>query len=267
MSENQGLVKSAESKAIAPKTVREWIATDSFKEQVSLSLPKHLTADRFTRIALTAFNRTPRLADCTKESVFQCLLDCSALGIEPDGRRAHLIPFGKTCQLIIDYKGIVDLVRRSGEVAYIHADVVCENDEFDYAFGTGAFLKHKPNLKKRGSPKCVYSYVRLKDGSEDFDVMSVEDVDNVKRKSRSSGSGPWVDHWNEMAKKTVFRRHSKWLPLSSELREKLEKDDDALPMTEQERFNAARTVIADVTIEEPAQPVAREEKPALGLAN
>jgi recombination protein RecT len=259
----QSLVKSTENKVAAPRTVREWIATDSFKEQVALSLPKHLTPDRFTRIALTAFNRTPKLGNCTKESVFQCLLDLSALGLEPDGRRAHLIPYGDKCQLIIDYKGIVDLVRRSGEVAYIHADVVCEHDEFDYAFGTGAFLKHKPNLKKRGAPKCVYSYVRLKDGAEDFDVMSVEDVDAVKRKSRSSGSGPWVDHWNEMAKKTVFRRHSKWLPLSSELHEKIEKDDE--PLTEQERFNAARTVIADVTIEEPAQPVIKEEKPALAL--
>src|SRR5688572_5477659 len=115
-------LQKTESKAVAPKTVREWIATDSFKAQVALSLPKHLTPDRFTRIALTAFNRTPKLGNCTKESVFQCLLDCSALGIEPDGRRAHLIPYGDKCTLIIDYKGIVELVRRSGEVAYIHAD-------------------------------------------------------------------------------------------------------------------------------------------------
>lgn len=264
MSNIQALQK-AEAAPPSPRTVREWIATDSFKEQVKLALPKHLTPDRFTRIALTAFNRTPKLADCTKESVFQCLLDLSALGLEPDGRRAHLIPYGNKCQLIIDYKGIVDLVRRSGEVAYIHADIVCENDEFDYAFGTGAFLKHKPNLQKRGKSKCVYSYVRLKDGSEDFDVMSMEDVENVRKKSRSGNSGPWVDHFNEMAKKTVFRRHSKWLPLSSELREKIEQDDE--PLTEQERFNAAKTVIADIEVEEPIPVTPKEEKPALELAN
>jgi len=52
-----------------------------------------------------------------------------------------------------------------------------------------------------------------------------------------------VNHFNEMAKKTVFRRHSKWLPLSPELREKIEKDDE--PLTEQERFAAAKPIIAD----------------------
>ena len=73
----------------APATLRQQLAGDYFKQQVALALPKHMTADRFVRVALTALLKTPKLQDCTPESVIQCMLNCSALGLEPDGRRAH----------------------------------------------------------------------------------------------------------------------------------------------------------------------------------
>lgn len=59
---------------------------DKMREQFAAALPKHLTAERFCRVAITALSRTPKLAECTQESFFRCLLDLSAYGIEPDGR-------------------------------------------------------------------------------------------------------------------------------------------------------------------------------------
>ena len=196
------------------------------KSQFALALPKHLTPDRFMRVCLTAVNKNPKLLECTKESVLACLMDCSQFGLEPDGRKAHLIPYGNKCQLIFDYKGLVELARRSGEIAYIHADVVCANDKFDYTYGTGAMLKHSPALKDRGEVTQAYSFVKLKDGSEDFHVMNLDEVNAIRKRSKAEKSGPWVTDFAEMAKKTVFRRHSKWLPLSSEFQEAVDKDFD-----------------------------------------
>jgi recombination protein RecT len=208
-----------------PKTIRDHLGSEDFRKQVALALPKHVTAERFTRVALTALNRTPKLAECTQASLFSCLLDLSALGLEPDGRRAHLIPYGDKCTLIIDYKGLVDLVMRSGEVSNIHADVVCEEDEFEYNLGD--IKEHKINFRKpRGEPYASYCIVTMKDGTKKAEVMSRDEIEGIRKRSRSGGSGPWVSDWNEMAKKTVFRRCSKWLPMSNELRDKLEKDDD-----------------------------------------
>jgi len=153
-------------------------------------------------------------------------MDCSSMGIEPDGRKAHLIPYGNKCNLVVDYKGLVDLARRSGEIADIHADVVCAKDTFEYSFGSEAKLIHKPNLSYRGKVIAAYSFVRLKDNSSSYEVMNIDEIEAVRKRSKASGSGPWVTDWNEMAKKTVFRRHSKWLPLSSEFQEAIEKDFD-----------------------------------------
>lgn len=51
------------------KSLRNFIASEAFKNQVALALPSHCTADRFARVALTALNKTPKLLDCTRESV------------------------------------------------------------------------------------------------------------------------------------------------------------------------------------------------------
>ena len=206
--------------------IRDLILSDSAKSQFAAALPKHLKPDRFIRIAITAITRTPKLMECTKESLLSCLLDLSQLGLEPDSRKAHLIPYGNKCTLIIDYKGLVDLARRSGEISDIHADVVCENDSFEYSFGTDGKLIHKPAIADRGKPVAAYSFVKLKDGSSSYEVMNEEEIKAIWKRSKAASSGPWVTDWNEMAKKTVFRRHSKWLPVSSEFLSAVEKDYD-----------------------------------------
>lgn len=205
------------------RTTRGLLTGDAFKAQIRNALPRHLKPDRFIRIALTALQKTPKLMDCTQESLFGCLLSLSAAGLEPDGRNAHLIPYGKVCTLIVDYKGLIELVQRSGKVSYVHADVVCENDEFEYSKGN--LEKHVISFRKpRGEPYAYYALARFKDGGEQCVVMTIEEVTAIKKRSRSGGNGPWVTDFTEMAKKTCFRRLSKWLPLSPEIKEVIEAD-------------------------------------------
>jgi recombination protein RecT len=212
---------------LAKGNIEEVVLSKDMQRKFALALPKHLTAERFARIAITAITKSPKLMACTKESLVNCLLDLSQLGLEPDGRNAHLIPYGDKCTLIIDYKGYVNLARRTGEIADIHADVVCENDKFDYAFGTEGTLIHKPAFKDRGKVIAAYSFVKMKDGTSSYEVMNKEEVEEIHKRSKAGDNGPWVTDWKEMAKKTVFRRHSKWLPISSELfKNALEKDYD-----------------------------------------
>jgi recombination protein RecT len=229
----------------APKKqdVKALLQGEQFRKSVAAALPKHLTPDRFVRISINATMRNPELLKCTQESFFRCLLELSAYGIEPDGRRAHLIPrnvnvagkgeqarWEKQCTIIIDYKGLAELVRRSGDVSYIHADVVYEGDQWSFAYGSQAHLMHVPSERPDGARLiAAYSFVKLKDGCEDFIVMFPGEVQKIAERSQSGGkSGPWVSDRDEMVKKTVFRRHSKWLPLSPDVRDAVEKDQEAI---------------------------------------
>lgn len=225
----------ATTTAKPPATIKGWLESDHLRKEIAKVLPKHLTSERFMRVAITATTRTPELRKCDQATFFRCLLDLGQLGLEPDGRRAHLIPFRNNkrncmeCQLIIDYKGLVELAMRSGQIANIHADVVRENDVFDY--DRGIVEKHKIDFRHpRGNVYAAYSLVRFKDGTESCEVMGFEEIEAVRKRSRAGNSGPWVTDWPEMAKKTVFRRHSKWLPLSAEFRDALDKDVDVIDL-------------------------------------
>lgn len=226
----------------AKKTIQQHLESPAFLDAVKKALPRHLTPDRFIRVAVTAMTKTPKLAQCDQASFFGALLTLSQFGLEPDGRRAHLIPFENRkrgcveCQLIIDWKGLAELAMRSGIVANLHADIVRDGDLFDYS--CGKIKAHVPWFIRRDSAKpdkpgdifAVYAIAEFRDGSSKADVMSLEEVDAIRARSRAGQSGPWVTDYNEMAKKTVFRRLSKWLPLSPEFRDALDADDELPPL-------------------------------------
>ena len=243
------MTKTAETTTLAPsqgaapiqaspkKTFQNWVENPTFKAQLAAALPKHLTPDRFIRVLLTATMRTPLLLECTQESLFKCVLDVAAAGLEIDGRRAHLIPFKNNranppryeAQLIIDYKGLVELAMRSGTVSSIHADTVCDKDEFSADTGR---VTHKVNYREpRGKAYAAYCVIRFKDGGDKTEVMDREEIEAIRARSKAGTSGPWISDPGEMWKKTVARRALKWVSLSPEIREHIERDDAPLNVT------------------------------------
>jgi recombination protein RecT len=204
-------------------TVAEFFEAN--KPAMAAVLPKHVSPERMLKVALGAVRAVPKLLECTTESLFGAVIQCSALGLEPNTvlGHAYLIPFanrkaGRTdVQMIIGYKGLIDLARRSGQIVSIAAHEVCENDEFDFSYGLEETLKHRPALGDRGPILAFYAVAKLVGGGYAFEVMSVAEVDRIKASTQSKGQwGPWKDHYPEMGRKTAIRRLSKYLPLSIE---------------------------------------------------
>ena len=189
------------------------------RKQIASVLPKHLTPERVCRVAMTAFTKTPALAQCDMASVYQAVQQAAELGLEPGGAlgQCYLLPYGRTCQLIVSYKGLIELARRSGEIESIEARVVHENDDYSVEFGLHSDIRHRPCLDDNPGPLVlVYAVARLKGGMVQFEVMTRAEVNAIRRRSRSGNSGPWVTDYDEMARKTVVRRLCKYLPISAE---------------------------------------------------
>ena len=198
---------------------------ESNKGAIQAVLPKHITPDRMMKIALHAIRAVPQLLDCTTESLFGAVVQCAQLGLEPNTTLGHayLIPFRNKrenrtdVQMIIGYKGLLDLARRSGQIVSIAAHAVRENDEFEFAYGLKEELAHRPAMTNRGAILAFYAVAQLVGGGHAFEVMSREDIDRIRADSQSRGQwGPWKDHFEEMGRKTAIRRLSKYLPLSIE---------------------------------------------------
>ncbi len=196
---------------------------EKMKSQLALCLPKHLSVDRVCRIAMTEFSKTPLLQECEPMSFVAAVMVASQLGLEIGIMgSSYLVPFRNNkkgiveCNLVPGYRGLLELARRSGNILSISAEIVYENDEFYFEKGLEAKLIHKPKLVNRGEMIAAYAVAKLKDGGNQFLVMSKEEIDVVKEKSKAS-SGPWISEYNAMAQKTVVRRLFKWLPSSVEM--------------------------------------------------
>lgn len=199
--------------------VRDLLARMGPDLRTALPATAKLTPERLARIAITTMRVTPSLMQCSVPSLLGAMVQCAQLGLEPDPRLglAYLVPYGKDCQLIIGYRGLIQLARRSGDVATVEAHVVYEHDHFDCQWGTEAHLTHRPLiLGDRGEAVMVYALAKFADGSALWEVMSRADVDAIRARSKTSSNGPWKTDYLEMARKTVVRRLSKYLPLSVE---------------------------------------------------
>lgn len=203
-------------------------------------LPKHLTPERVVKMALVAASRQPLLFKCTKQSFLQSLMKSAELGLDCSGTlgRAYLVPYwnskisGYECQFIPGYQGLIELARRSGNIARIESRVVYAQDRFEVEYGLDQKLVHVPAMgAQRGEIQCVYAVAELTDGSRQIEIMTVDEINGIMARSKSkdkqgNNTGPWKTDYSEMARKTVIRRIAKYLPLSTELAKAFEADDE-----------------------------------------
>lgn len=135
---------------------------ERMKPQMALALPKHMSADRMARLALTAFSTTKALQNCKTDSILASLMTATQLGLEPGiNGQGYLIPYKDTCTFVPGWKGLVDLVSRAGR-ATVWTGAVYEGDKFDYQLGDEPFCRHKPG-DSEGNFTHIYAIGRVKD--------------------------------------------------------------------------------------------------------
>lgn len=215
----------------------------SMEAQFQLAMPKGVEAAQLVRDAMTVLSANPKLAECEPKSVLGALMTCAQLGLRPGVLgQAWVIPFKGKGQLVIGYQGLMALAHRSGDIASTRAQIVYERDHFDYEYGLDDRLVHKPfRGGDRGDAVAYYCVVKTKAGGVLWDVLERADAEAHRDKfamARSGGKiiGPWVDHFDAMALKTVIMRVLKLAPRSTELVQAMRVDDsvrvDLTPTTD-----------------------------------
>lgn len=244
-----------------PKTLTQEL--DILKPQLEMVLPKHVSADKFMRVVMTAIAQSPDLRAADRQSLLTACVKCATDGLVPDGREAALVIFNskvkakeigpngreitverwvKKVQYMPMVRGIQKLVRNSGELLSLGTNVVHEQDVFRYWIDdAGEHLTFEPNMKvaDRGKPLCAYAIAKTKDGGVYVEVMSLGQIEQVRSVSKAKDDGPWTAWWGEMARKTVVRRLSKRLPMSTDLEQVIQRDDELYELNNQRRATGA----------------------------
>lgn len=220
-------------------------------EQFKAALPGHISLEKFQSTVITAVQSDPELLRANRQSFLLACQKAAQDGLLPDKREAALVIFKRNFKdaqgawqqaLEVAYMPMVYGLRKkilqSGEITDISTNVVYRREAAEGAFlyeeGTERYLRHRPmlDLSKEDADDAniiaAYSMATFRDGSRSFEVMRRFEIDEVREVSQTGAtkdrygkdrkpSGPWVDWFAEMAKKTVMRRHSKTLPMSGDL--------------------------------------------------
>lgn len=239
-------------------------------------------AERFARLCLTAFRQTPKLMQCDPYSVLGAMMTCAQLNLEPNTPQglAYLIPYNRECQFQIGYRGLMQIMYRSGAIASFNADVVYrqeyENGLFEYESGITPRLTHKIDLlgsARSGRPDeiiAAYAAVVLKTGEPIVRLVTKAEIEQARALNRGN-SPAWRDHYAAMAIKTAIKRLANWLPMTK-LMDAIAAEDvqqTAAPVQEEKtgEVNAPVTVdtinrmLAEPEPVTPTKPAAPEPDP------
>jgi recombination protein RecT len=222
-------------KRAQPKEARTVLdLIERMKPELAKVLPAAITPERLARVFTTEVRRTPKLLECSPESMLGALMLSAQLGLEP-GPLGHvyLVPFKGEVVFIVGYRGMIDLAYRSGEVKSVESAVVREGDAFEWRKGSRAFLDYTP----AGAPgererTHVYALAKLRSGGVVFEVLFPDQVEARRQRSPAAraDSGPWLTDTDAMWRKSAVRALSPVLPQSALFGRAL--DVDELPVVE-----------------------------------
>ena len=240
--------------------------------QFKMALPPHVSPDKFVRTVLTAIQTTPALMKANRQSLYAAAMRAASAGLICDGKEAALVPYGDQVQFLPMIFGILKQVRNSGELASITAQLVHENDKFKYWVNSdGEHVEYEPNLfGDRGKLIGVFALASLKDSAVYIEVMTIAQVETVRAVSKAKNGPAWNgDFYGEMAKKTVLRRLSKRLPISTDKAPALSSEDDqfdfemakdATPTeTKKKKSSRFQSLVEGQTTEQPVEQELRDE--------
>jgi recombination protein RecT len=215
------------------------LSSDKVREEMALVIPPGVDVGVLMARAKAAVLSSPKLLECDPQSILLAVKKSIGCGLELNGRDCHLVPFSekagsgwvKKAQFIIDAKGYIALGLRCG-MKLITSELVFERDTFRrWTDDNGRHLLHEPNDREpRGKIMGAFSYTVSGRDAVDFEYMTVDEIDGIKKRSAGfkQGFGPWLSDENEMRRKTVIRRHSKRWDIDTRFKRAMEDDDDKL---------------------------------------
>lgn len=236
--------------------------------RIEAALPAHIGAQRMVQVVLAMRYGDQKLRQCVPASVLACVMRAASFGWEldkcmqesfliprknkngpkgPDGRPTEFLE----CTLMAGYQGIRKLAMESDKIGIIETFVIREGDDFSFErTDAGPILYHRPDLFKGGRAIGFGSCARLTNGMNSYEFMNIDQIEHVMMRSESfkwlkdgeKPDGPWVTDFDEMARKTVLKRHCKTLPRSVKLAQAIELDDEMYARRVEEREQKVKSM-------------------------
>ena len=201
-----------------------------------VKLTDEKTFKREIGFAIQIIKKSPYLQKCSAESVLESVYNISQTGLtlNPVLNYAYLIPRKGKCILEPGYQGLIKLATDSPSINSIEVHLVYQGDDVEVDLASPEKVKkHIPYLitgNKQGDVVFGYSVATLADGTRHIEIMSLKQILDVrecsesykhysaKQKKGEWASCVWISDAPEMYRKTIVKRHFKYLPKTEDTR-------------------------------------------------
>lgn len=229
---------------------------ESFYKSIQQNFVKLTNEKVFKRevgFAIQIIKKSQALQKCDAGSVLEAIYNISQTGLtlNPVLRYAYLIPRKGKCILEPGYQGLIKLATDTDNINSINVQLVYQGDECEIDLASDQKIKkHIPYVvtgKEPGEVLFGYSIATLQDGAKHAEIMSLKQILEIrdysesyksytaKKKKGEWASSVWVSDPHEMYRKTIVKRHFKYLPKSDnkqlERAIELDNQDYDFPMT------------------------------------
>jgi recombination protein RecT len=199
---------------------------DKLKPQLELALPRHMNADRMARLALTAFSTNPNLQRCSPMSIAASIMTAGQLGLEPGINGAgFLIPYKETCTFVPGWKGLVDLVARSGR-GTVYTGVIFSDQKYTFIDGAkrDLIIHNETELDDPADITHAFAIGWVRDATMPIiELWSVEKIRKHRDKYNKVGKNHYsYRDWEMYCRKVPLLQVLKYMPASVELANALE---------------------------------------------
>lgn len=175
-----------------------------------------ITWQKEQQFAIQAFQKNDYLAKvamANPSSAQNAIINVAAIGItlNPAAKLAYLVPRDGGVHLDISYMGLLHLAQVSGAIQWGQCKLVHASDTYE-SNGLDKAPTHRYNaFGDRGPVVGGYCTVKTAQGDYLTEEMSLAEIKQVEESSKAK-NGPWQKWWDEMARKTIVKRASKYWP-------------------------------------------------------
>lgn len=224
---------TAQRQAPEKRTIRD--ALQLQQAAIETQLGGTLNSAAFVRAAISEISKSPSLQNATAESVLGSVMLAAQLKLEIGPALGHfyLTPRQESfkdgdewrkrwvCLPIVGYQGLIELAYRSGRIAKIETFVIRDGDHFDYWADSKGGLQYtwRPADFDNERPWTgVVASASLTTGGDPIWAY-LPKAKILARRPKGWERGPWKEHEEEMARKTMVREFAPYLPKSTEFSE------------------------------------------------
>ncbi len=210
----------AEKKEVATAADKKELTMSGYFEseldRIAGALPKNFNKQRFALNFISLCQDNKDLQAYKKEELATALVRSAQDNLDPLSGEVYIHKgYGGKLAYDISYKGLrkIAIEKSIKPISNLYAQLIREGDELEEVIVNGEpSLNFKSVFGNKGAVIGVFAVCKYKDGSMIYEVMTKDDIDACKAKSRDSGA--WRDFYGEMAKKSAIRRLVKSVSIS-----------------------------------------------------